>query len=290
MDGIGGKKGWAWIFIIEGLASVLFGIISFWMIHNFPAEAKFLSEPERARVLKRLRDDNQASAEHAHFRWKDVRAAYTDWKLYAYSVIYMGCDGALYAFSQFQPSIVNALGYHPTIANLLSVPPYALAAIGTVFIGWLADKTKVRGPWNILCSLLGVVGFAMELASQKVGVKYAGLFLGALGIYPCIANTTSWGANNSEGVFKRGVFMGTFIGWGNFNGIIASEIYRSKDKPKYYPGHGTVLAYMALFLLGGTIVTDWMLMRENKKRREGKRDYLIEGKTEEEIKDLGDYR
>jgi len=55
----------------------------------------------------------------------------------------------------------------------------------------------------------------MLLGSSHVGVKYAGTFLGALGIYPCIANTISWVANNVEGVYKRGVTLGFVIGKSN---------------------------------------------------------------------------
>ena len=101
----------------------------------------------------------------------------------------MGADGALYAFSLFVPSIINELGYTSTRANLLSVPPYALAAILTIAAGWYADRTQRRGLVNIVVSVSGIVGFSMLLGSNTAGVKYAGTFLGAAGIYPCIANT-----------------------------------------------------------------------------------------------------
>jgi len=63
---------------------------------------------------------------------------------------------------------------------------FLVAAIVTVFIGWLADRTKARGLCNISTSFLGIVGFAMLLGApaDAAGVKYAGTFLGALGIYP----------------------------------------------------------------------------------------------------------
>ena len=47
MDGIGGKPGWAWIFILEGLITVVCGVISFWILPDFPTNAKFLTEAER---------------------------------------------------------------------------------------------------------------------------------------------------------------------------------------------------------------------------------------------------
>lgn len=47
MDGIGGKKGWEWIFIIEGLLTVIVAVFSFWMVHDFPDTARFLTPEER---------------------------------------------------------------------------------------------------------------------------------------------------------------------------------------------------------------------------------------------------
>ncbi len=62
MNGIGGRPGWAWIFILEGLLTVIFGFLSFWMVHDFPDEARFLSPEDRARVVLRLKQDQQSSA------------------------------------------------------------------------------------------------------------------------------------------------------------------------------------------------------------------------------------
>lgn len=139
-------------------------------------------------------------------------------------------------------------------------------------------------------SLLGIAGFIMLLSSNAPGVKYAGTFLGALGIYPCVANTISWASNNVEGVYKRGVTLGFVIGWGNLNGVVSSNIYRARDKPRYLVGHGVVLAYMVLFLLGGSVATHLALRRENGKRARGERDYWAEGKSEKEVEMLGDKR
>src|SRR5436190_9765126 len=46
MKGIGGRPGWAWIFILEGLATIIVALVSFWMVPDFPLEAKFLSDEE----------------------------------------------------------------------------------------------------------------------------------------------------------------------------------------------------------------------------------------------------
>lgn len=92
------------------------------------------------------------------------------------------------------------------------------------------------------------------------------------------------------GVYKRGVTLGIIIGWGNLNGIVSSNIYRDQDAPRFYPGHGVVLAYLVLFLFGGSIVQYFLLRRENSKRVRGDRDQRIEGLDQNQIELLGDER
>lgn len=109
MDGIGGKKGWSWIFILEGLATVLIGVASFWCVYDFPDQAKFLSPEDRARVIRRLAQDQQSSAEHEEFQMSYFWSSVKDWKTWLGAIIYMGADGSLYAFSLFVPTIISEL-------------------------------------------------------------------------------------------------------------------------------------------------------------------------------------
>jgi sugar phosphate permease len=161
MNGVGGKPGWAWIFILEGVVTIVIGIISFWVVQDFPDEAKFLSIDDRRRVIRRLKEDKQSSAEHEEFKMEYFWASIKDWKTYTGMIIYMGADGALYAFSLFVPTIIKDLGYTSTKAQLLSVPPYAVAAVLTITVGFVADRTRQRGLCNIAVSFLGIIGFAM---------------------------------------------------------------------------------------------------------------------------------
>lgn len=289
MDGRANIAGWAWIFIIEGLLTVVAGIVSFRMVYDFPDEAKFLSDDDRTRVIRRLRLDQQASANHEEFHRRYLWQAFKDWKMWLGMAIYMGCDMPLYAFSLFLPTIIQDLGWNTSVvrAQLMSVPPYAIAALFTVVIGFVADRTRQRGLCNILVSLLGVIGFSMLLGSDNPAVRYAGTFLGALGIYPCISNTITWVANNTEGVYKRGVVLGFVIGWGNLNGVVSSNIYIASP---FHEGHGVVMAYMAVFLFGGSVLMTLLLRRENRIRRRGGRDSWVSGLTQEEIEGLGDER
>jgi len=88
MDGIGGKPGWAWIFILEGLATVVAGFLSFWIIQDFPDNARFLSDAERTAVVRRLQSDSQHSAAGEKLEMKYIRQSLFDRKTYLASKIF----------------------------------------------------------------------------------------------------------------------------------------------------------------------------------------------------------
>jgi len=271
MDGIGGLDGWSWIFILEGLATIIAGLFCWWMVFDWPDTARFLTPDERIRVQRRLILDRQGRVAE-DFDKRHIYAALKDWKTYGYMVIYMGCLCPLYAFSLFLPTILAGMGYQGTRAQLLSVPPYAVAAVLTVAVGFIGDRTQWRGYCNMATVSIGMIGFIMLLATDNPQVQYAGTFLGAAGIYPTISNTLSWVNNNTEGSLKRAFVLGMVVGWGNLNGVVSSNIYLDHEKPRYWSGHGVVLAYQALFLLGGSVFMHFGLKKLNKDRGAGKLD------------------
>lgn len=288
MDGIRNLTGWAWLFILEGTLTAILGIASLWLVQDFPDKAKFLTPEDRARVTQRLNAEKQSSVDHETFEMKYFVMALKDYKMWLGMAIFAGADMPLYAFSIFLPSIIHELGYTLTSAQLLSVPPYIFAAILTIFIGWIADRKRQRGIFNILTSSLGIIGFTMLLVSQNPGIKYAGTFLGALGIYPCLPNTITWISNNIEESYKRGIVLGFVIGWGNLNGIVSSNIYYRA--PKYTVGHAVVLAYMTVFLLGGSFLMRYLLQRENKLRESRETSNSLSVLDSKTIEASGDIR
>lgn len=107
MNGVGGKPSWAWIFILEGLATVIAGALSFWVVQDFPDTAKFLNEQQRTQVVRRLQADDQFSAAGESLRkgaiWEAIRSPRT----WLCMMLYAGADMPLYAFSLFLPSIIK---------------------------------------------------------------------------------------------------------------------------------------------------------------------------------------
>jgi len=278
MDGIGGKPGWAWIFILEGLFTILCAIASFWILEDFPDNAKFLSETERVWVIRRLQADMKYSASGEKFSIKYVWQSLSDWKTWVATPVgmSMGYDGPLFAFSLFTPTIINQLGFKATAANLLSVPVYAWGCLVTVIVGFLGDRIGKRAYINLTLFGSGLIGYIILITSTSAPLSYFATFLAASAIYPTVPNSVAWISSNVEGSYKRSATLGLAIGWGNLNGAVSSNVYRSVDAPWYRMGHGVVLAYIAIgfscslaFLL--------ILKRENARRDAGERDEVIEG-------------
>ena len=72
--------------------TVVAGVLSFWIVVDFPDDATFLTEAERTVVIRRLQGDDQFSAAGERLRWKNIVASVTDWKTYLYSAFRLGLD------------------------------------------------------------------------------------------------------------------------------------------------------------------------------------------------------
>ncbi|KAE8242943.1 hypothetical protein A4X06_0g6662 [Tilletia controversa] len=273
MDGVGGLEGWRWIFIIIGIVTSIAGLASFYLVQDFPDNAKCLTEPERKYLLARLAADNQFSSAGEPFRWRHVARAFLDAKTYVGMLAYAGADAPLYAFSLFTPKIIQQLGYTSTRANLLSVPIYVLACIVTCLVGFIANKKGNRPLLNLICQAAGIVGYIVLIVSRNPTVSYIFIYIAALGVYPCIANTIAM-TSGVEGIYKRSAVMGIVISFGNLNGAVSSNIYRNQDRPWYPLGHGIVLLYLGI----GVITTSlywWMIADANRRKARGEYDETI---------------
>ncbi|RYN27408.1 hypothetical protein AA0112_g7867 [Alternaria arborescens] len=260
MDGIAGLDGWAWIFILEGILTVIVAGISYKYLHDYPDTANFLTQREKTEVIRRLKDDSTALSDE--FRTQFIKDAFTDWRILVHCLITFTNFLPLYSISIFLPTIIRGMGYTNETAQLLTVPPYFLACLGTVGIGFAADRLRIRGLFVIGLAALAIVGFIILLTVDTNGVKYFACFLVLLGIYPNVPQITSWNSNNVGGSVKRGVAIAMQIGTGNMGGAVSGFIFQARDAPHYHTGHGILLALCCLTVLLASFMT-WYLRREN---------------------------
>ncbi|KAJ6619898.1 MFS general substrate transporter [Mycena sp. CBHHK59/15] len=316
MHGVGGKPAWAWIFILEGLVTILAGIASFWVVQDFPDTANFLTERERTFMIRRLQGDDQFSAAGEEFKMRNVWASFRDWKSWFGMIQLMGCDMPLYAFSLFLPSIINQisnswaslhfdlfggwiligfLGFRATPANLLTVPIYAFAGVVTCCVAFYADRYGRRGLCNIVMLSIGAVGYIILIISRNAALSYFAVYVATWCVHPISdwmriqCEVFTWIANNFEGSYKRGVSLAMGISIGNLNGAVSSNVYRARDKPWYPLGkRWLVLMYICIGIIANSVFL-YLLKKESGRRERGERDEII-GLDSEALEDNGNGR
>ena len=164
-----------------------------------------------------------------------------------------------------QPTIIKELGFTSAQAQLLSIPPYAVATTLTIAVAVASERAGRRAPFIIATSTLAAVGYVVLLAESRPWPAYGGTILAAAGIYPSTALVLAWPANNVSGQTKRATANAMQISIGNIGAIIGTQIYRTEDAPRFYAGHGTALGYL-LANIAVVCLLWWVLRRENAKR------------------------
>ena len=108
MKGIVWPNGWHWIFILEGLATIVVAVAAYGFVHNYPATAKFLTEKERTVIQNRLAADSDATHDEA-FSWGNVLKALKDPKCWLYGLSFHTMSLPLYTYSLFLVSTQNVV-------------------------------------------------------------------------------------------------------------------------------------------------------------------------------------
>lgn len=104
MNGMRGYGAWRWIFIIEGVITCLVAFLFFFIIPDFPEDAKWLTEEEREYVKARLRVDQGRSAADRQITLKDVANVFKDYKVIVGGFMYFGLIVPAYGTSLLGPS------------------------------------------------------------------------------------------------------------------------------------------------------------------------------------------
>ena len=287
MAGVGGYNGWRWIFILEGLFTVLVSCVSFFIIPDWPESARFLTSVEREVLIRRLAID-AADAKMSRWDKKTSKRVLADPKIYLAILMYLGIVNTGYSTSFFTPTILTQLGWTSIRAQVMSIPIFIVATVLALTTAVITDKLQHRFTAIIVGCCVATIGYAILLNMDRVpvGARYFALYAITGGGYIAQPVTIVWLSNNVSGHYKRAVSSAMQIGLGNCGGIIASNIYLTSQAPKYPLGFGLSLALV--WLCGfSAIAMLLLLMGENKKRREGKRDGRL-GLPADELDNLGD--
>ncbi|KAF4443383.1 hypothetical protein F53441_11432 [Fusarium austroafricanum] len=268
MAGVVWENGWRWIFILEGIATVVVAVAAYWFIENYPDTSKFLTKAERSFIHERLHSDSDAIREEK-FSWAAVREAFKDPSCWLYGLGFHTMSLPLYTLSLFLPTIIKDLGYKAAVAQLLTIPPYAVAFVTTLGVAVASEKLAKRAVFIAGSATVAAIGYIILLANtnptSRPGVSYVGTFFAAAGIYPATALVLSWPAINVSGQTKRAIANAMQISIGNLGAVMGTQLYRSGDGPRFVVGHSMALAYLVANIAVATIL-GWRLKKQNQTR------------------------
>ncbi|KAI5986147.1 major facilitator superfamily domain-containing protein [Pisolithus albus] len=172
MNGVGGRKGWQWIFILEGILTVVISLIAYFLGPTWSHKAKFvrvhkhvnmthLPTPDhiahRGRACVHLLDRLRVDSDAGTSQWSSVKQAFGDHLVWAYAFLFHGFSFVLYSLSFFLPTIIADLGFATWQAQLMTVPPNALASISIWGAVWLSSRWNLRASFIIGAALVPII-------------------------------------------------------------------------------------------------------------------------------------
>ncbi|MBR1218253.1 MFS transporter [Bradyrhizobium sp. U87765 SZCCT0131] len=149
LDGAGGLKGWQWLFILEGIPSILLGIVSWFYLTDRPAAATWLSAEQKQWLAGRLASEEAAKGGADHMT---IGEALTSPRVLVLSLVYFGFVAALYGMQFWLPQIVKAFGLTNVQTGFVTAIPYLFGAIAMVLWGAHSDRTRER-VWHVALPL-----------------------------------------------------------------------------------------------------------------------------------------
>ncbi len=166
-DGWNGWRGWQWLFLLEGIPSVIMGCLVLVLLDNGPRQATWLTQEERELVLQRLAADEASKQGQGHrHHFIDV---FRDGRVWALAAVYFCGVMGFYAVTFWMPTLIQELGVDEKdflAVGLLSMIPWGVAAVAMVLVGAHSDRTGERR-WHAAGSL-GVAAVGL-LALALVG-------------------------------------------------------------------------------------------------------------------------
>lgn len=176
--GVNGWAGWQWMFLLEGIPSVLLGVFVLFYLDNSVRGAKWLSDEEKALIEADLANDNRKK------QTMTLGSVFRNGKVWLLSGIYFCCIMGLYGISFWLPQLIKNAGAKDVMeVGFLTAIPYAVAAVGMVLISRNSDLAGERR-WHIaVCAVIGAIGLLLStLVISSIPLSLAALSLATLGI------------------------------------------------------------------------------------------------------------
>lgn len=267
---------WQIMFLVVGLVTVLFGIVTFLYLPDNVTNAWFLSQEEKIAVVKHIKD-NQTGVENKKFKKQHVKELIfhdkLTWPMLAITAFSQISTGSI---GNFSVTITQTFGFNSEQTALLQLP------IGAITIIIIIVTTQMISRWNQITLVTtsmyipAIIGCIVMLAlplSHKVGNLLA-LYLLYSG--SCvITNIYIWNSCNTSGYCKRIVRNALTMIVYNVACIVAPQMFRAYSAPRYVPAKITLLVTQCV-CVPLQLYVGYLSRRENLKRDKEQEGQVIE--------------
>ncbi|KAI4860358.1 major facilitator superfamily domain-containing protein [Hypoxylon rubiginosum] len=231
LNGVRGLTSWRWVFILEGIVTVL---------------AKWLSESERQFLLKKTESNESHTVPVTSKDMVTFLSRATNW---LGALMYFSLSVPGFSVVYFVPSIVQGWGYNTLQTQLHSVPPFAAALGFTLVSAYLSDRLRLHSPFIFLALALLITGLAILLTihgTKTFSVEYAAICLTAMGSIGIGGHVVCWYVMNLQGHVERSLGSAWMICFGGIAGLVATFAFMKKEAPYYLTGYSLSLATASL--------------------------------------------
>ncbi|SEI83104.1 MFS transporter [Paraburkholderia diazotrophica] len=177
-NGANGWHGWQWLFLLEGIPSVIVGILVFVVLDDRISKAKWLTDQERELLERNIAAEEATKEDHS------IGKVMMSPRVLLMSLIYFSFVMGLYGVSFWLPTIIKSTGVTDAfMIGLLSAIPFAAAVIAMVLVARSADRTRERR-WHVaLPGFAGALGLVLSVVwAHDTTLAMAALTLATMGI------------------------------------------------------------------------------------------------------------
>ncbi|WP_213296907.1 MFS transporter [Paraburkholderia sacchari] len=201
-NGVNGWQGWQWLFLLEGLPSVIVGVLVFFVLDDRIGDAKWLTTEERALLERNI------AAEDATKEDLPLAKVLMSARVLVMGLTYFSFVMGLYGVSFWLPTIIKATGVKDALMiGLLSAIPFAAAVVGMVLAAKSADRMRERR-WHIaIPAAIGAIGLVLSVTwAHDTALAMTALTIATIGILTTLplfwSLPTAWlaGAGAAAGI------------------------------------------------------------------------------------------